>query len=191
MSGATVAPLFFFKHSIMNKYYLIAFLVLNLIFLYACNKEDESLTKTCPVDYEYTEVNFKKEMSIEQRWRFVGFEDKSSKEIQDPPCRTTPITIAFADTIHDNSNSEFYLPYLMKGTMLINKFTSSYEVAEEGRAIEVSRVIASQVKGQNYVSAFEEKFIDGIQRMNSFEIEGNTLRLKNESKAYDLLFYAY
>lgn len=177
----------------MTKYYIIGFLVLIMTFLFACNKEDQ-LTETCPVPYEYSEAaseNYKNGENLEQRWRFVGFEDKTSKEIQDPPCRSTPITIAFADTIHDNPNPDFFFPYMMKGTMLINKFTTSYEAEQELNKIEASRVIASSIKGQSYVKEFEDKMLRGIERMSTFEIQGNTLRLKNEVDDYDLLFYAY
>lgn len=174
----------------MNKYYLIGALVAIMTFLFACNKE-ETLTQTCPVPFEYTEASYKKGQVLEQRWRFVGFEDKQTKEIQDPPCRSTPITIAFADTVHTNPNSDFFLPYLMKGTMLVNKFTTSYEASKEGGEIEASIVIASRVRGQSYVKEFEDKMLDGVERMSSFEIEGNTLRLKNEMRDYNLLFYAY
>lgn len=174
----------------MKRFYIIGTFILIITFLFACNKE-EQLTQTCPVEYQYTEASYKKSQDIEQRWRFVGFEDNVTKEIQDPPCRSTPIVVVFADTLHENPNSDFYLPYLMKGTMLINKFTTSYEVAKDANGIEVSRVIASQVKGQSYVKEFEDKMLDGIERMNSYEIEGNTLRLKNEMRDYCLLFYAF
>lgn len=158
--------------------------------IFACNKEDQ-MTETCPVEFEYIENTYKTNQAITQRWRFVGFENPVNKELQDPPCRNTPITITFADTVHKDPNPDFYNPYLMKGTLLINKFTTSYEVNNEQNEVEVSRVIASQVKGQSYVRDFENKVISGIQNVENFEIVGNTLRLKSTSTPYDLLFFAY
>lgn len=174
----------------MNKIYVIGILLMIMTFLFACNKE-EQLTQTCPVEYQYTDASYKKSQPLEQRWRFVGFEDNRSGEVEDPPCRKTPITISFADTLHNSSNSDFYLPYYMKGTMLVNKFTTSYEKGDAPSSVEVSRVIASQVSGQSYVKEFEDKFVDGIQRMETYEISGNELRIKNEIREYALLFYAY
>lgn len=168
---------------LLSKLKFVVLLVIAVYIFVRCNKE--ASVKSCPVDYQ---VETGQNLSLEQKWEFVGFEDQKNNEIEYPPCGDNKVFIIFADTLHNRHNTEFFqYPFMFQGRVLINSYRGSYRKKDD--TLLLSETIKSMINGAPDIEAFQEKYHAALRKANRFEIENNLLKIYYED-AKDMLFVA-
>lgn len=169
------------------KRYVIAAVVLIplLIFGVSCQK-DETISQ-CPVDYT---IDTEGTYDLNGSWKFIGFENTTTGDIEYPICGNVQSWIKFTDSLNTRSGDPAYdLTYRFYGVSLINHFSGTYEKTE-GEDLMLSPTVKTTVSGTPQVASFEARFHEKLVRVEKFEIRNNELFLYPSSGDIVLHFVA-
>jgi len=165
--------------------FVLALLACNIaVSNFHCNEQSDP---TCPVDYAVKEV---KNLPLTGKWKFVGFENPKTKEIEYPPCGDNETFILLTDSLHNRPEKDiFKYPFIFQGRTLINSFIGSY-VTEPENKIKFSETIKSQVNGVSQIEQFQEKFHFALRTAETYQIDNNLLLISFDEGKRDMLFFS-
>lgn len=168
------------------KLFVVALIACNLaVSNYHCNDRDKNAE--CPVEYEVVPGE---SYSVIGKWKFVGFENVLTKEINYPPCGGNEAFIILTDSLCDRPEKEiFYYPYLFQGRTLINSFVGSFTFNEQ-QEIKFSETIRSQIKGTPDIEDFQNEFHFAIKSADKYQVTDNLLQIFYDEGRHDMLFVA-
>ncbi len=176
----------FFSFPDNLKLFVVALVACNLaVSNYHCN--ETSKRSECAVEYEVIPGITP---SLVGKWKFVGFENVLTKEIQYPPCGGNEAFIILTDSICNRPEKEiFYLPYIFQGRALINSYLGSFTFNEQNE-IQFSETIRSQVNGGGEIIHFQDEFHFALKTADKYQITDNLLQIYYDDGAHDMLFVA-
>lgn len=166
------------------KLFVVALIACNLaVSNYHCN--DRSKDAECAVEYEVVPGE---SHSLVGKWKFIGFENVLTKEIDYPPCGGNEAFIILTDSLCDRSEKEiFYYPYIFQGRTLINSYLGSYTFNDKNE-IKFSETIRSQINGTPEIDDFQNEFHFAIKSADRYQITDNLLQIYYDEGSHDMLF---
>src|ERR1051325_1146156 len=120
----------FFKLPDNLKLFIVALIACNLaVSNYNCH--ERSKNTECPIEYQ---VIPGKNLPLIGKWKFIGFEKSSTKEIKYPPCGDNEAFIILTDSACNRPEKEiFYYPFIFQGRTLINSYVGSYSTDNQSQ----------------------------------------------------------
>ncbi|HXH18006.1 MAG TPA: hypothetical protein VNJ07_02895 [Chitinophagales bacterium] len=175
----------FFKLPDNLKLFIVALIACNLaVSNYHCNEKNKDAD--CPVEYE---VIPGKNYPLTGKWKFIGFENVLTKEIEYPPCGGNETFIILTDSLCNRPEKEiFYYPFIFQGRTLINSYVGSF-TSEENK-IKFSETIRSHIKGTREIDHFQEQFHNALKMADTYVINDNLLQIYFDGGKHDMLFVA-
>ena len=167
------------------KLFVVALIACNFaVNNFHCN--DRQTGPVCPVEYETATGDF----SLHGKWRFIGFENQKTKNIEYPPCGDNETFLILTDSLHRKTDDNVYqYPYIFQGRTLINSFVGSYVIEADNR-IRFSETIKSRINGTPELAEFQDKFHNCLSSAERFEINENLLMIYFSPGGRDMLFVA-
>lgn len=162
--------------------YKFLFMAIGIYCFANCHKKNDN--KVCPIDYEVLEAN---DFTLTGKWKFIGFEDQTTTDIEYQPCGNNEVNISFEDVTHNRQGEDFQYPFIFKGQALVNSYTGSYQVTNVNH-ITFSQTIKSNINGTPEVDRFEEKYLQALYNAETFTIVNNLLMIYYEDGTKNLLF---
>ena len=158
----------------MNKFTLpLALAAAFMLVFISCQKDEK--VDVCPVDYR---IDTEHTYDFEQSWKFVGFEDQATGEIDPPLCGNIQSWITFSAEENERTGNKAYtLPNKFYGVALINHFSGTYQKVGDENGLELSSTVKTTVSGTPQVKEFEARFHNILMNIDHFEIRNNELFL--------------
>jgi len=168
------------------KLFIVALIACNLaVSNYHCNEKNKNAE--CPVEYE---VIPGKNFPLYGKWKFIGFENSLTKQIEYPPCGGNEAFIILSDSLCNRPEKEiFYYPYIFQGRTLINSFLGSYKSDSDNR-IMFSETIRSSIRGTPEIENFQDEFHHALKTADRYQISDNLLQIFYDDGSSNMLFVA-
>lgn len=165
--------------------FVLALLACNIaVSNFRCN---EQTAPVCPIEYD---VTAEENIPLKGKWKFVGFENPKTKEIEFPPCGDNETFLILTDSLHNRPEKEiFKYPFLFQGRTLINSYVGSFTTDAENK-IRFSETIKSHVNGSSQIEQFQEKFHFALRTAETYTIENNLLMISFDKGSRDMLFFS-
>ena len=174
----------FFRLPDNLKLFIVALIACNLaVSNYHCNEKNKH--QDCLVEYE---VIPGQNLPLTGKWKFIGFENPLTKQIEYPPCGDNEAFLILTDSLCDRSEKEiFYYPYIFQGRTLINSYLGSY-TSNEKKEIRFSETIRSHINGTHEIEQFQGRFHAALKTAANYEINDNLLQIFYNGGQSDMLF---
>lgn len=170
----------------LKRYAIAAMVLIPLLFFAVSCQKDETVAQ-CPVDYT---IDTEGTYSLPGKWKFVGFENTTTGDIEYPICGGVQSYIVFTDSLNTRSGDPAYdLQYRFYGVALINHFSGTFD-RTEGEELMLSPTVKTTVSGTPQVASFEARFHEKLVRVERYEIRNNELFLYPSSGDIVLHFVA-
>ncbi|WP_106131737.1 META domain-containing protein [Mongoliibacter ruber] len=163
----------------------IFLLSLAIILMNACNTDE---FEGCPLSYTVKTGDF----DLTNSWAFVGFRTKGAGGIDFPPCDTyagAAVTLGKVNlTFTQNPSSQENGFFEFAGASVVNSFTGSYRTFGNGRIEALNRLAITLIAGNEVLSNYENRYLQGLRNMESYRIQNNMLMIAFNGDLEEMIF---